>query len=810
MAGRRSIWGDRTTAPRIARERVKGFLSRSTRSRIRFFSSPSRAERARRPTDFVLLAGAFLVVVTAAILERNSASAGNAVAAFAQSLPGLFGWFWEICDVAIVIWMFVLLTASVVGRGRLGLLRDQVVAAAIALSSGGLLTTEGVSVWSALTASGPSPVFPGLRLSMATAVVATTSPHLGRPIRRIGRWLIPLASVADIATGVATPVGIVVGLGLGYGAAALVHLLFGSPGGRPTVDDVAESLASLGADVRELHPAALAARGVASMEATTSEDRPLLVKVYGRDAWDGQLLTVTWSYLWYRDDTPDLRLSRLQQVEHEAFVTLLAERADVSVEPVIAAGMSDDDAILVLGRRGRFLLEVGDEAITDDVLRDLWKSVTLMHGAGIAHGALDAGHIRLLDEGNVVIGGFEVATAAASGTQIESDRAHLLAVTALRVGPSRAIRSALEAIGPDGLAGCLPCLQGAALTRATRQAIKRADLELDSLRAEAAASAGSEPPKLQPLRRVTWGTVLVAALIVFAFGAVFSALTDVGVQTITNEFASAQLGWLWAALLISPLSQVAEAFSTIGACPRPLRLGPVIGLQFAIRFIALAVPSSAARVALNVRFFQRAGLATSPAIAVGLVDSLAGFIVQILLLVVIWAAGLATLSLSTSGVDLDISPETIVGLVIVVVAVVALAVSVPRVRRVIGPRLAEATEALQVLTAPTKVLELFAGNLVAQLILASVLGLCLRALGQQASLAELLVVNTLASLFAGIMPIPGGIGVQEAAISFGLSAIGIPESTAVSAAIAYRLITFYLPPIWGAFAMRVLRNHEYI
>ena len=91
-----------------------------------------------------------------------------------------------------------------------------------------------------------------------------------------------------------------------------------------------------------------------------------------------------------------------------------------------------------------------------------------------------------------------------------------------------------------------------------------------------------------------------------------------------------------------------EAFSTLGACPRPLRLGPVIGLQFAIRFIALAVPSSAGRVALNVRFFQRAGLATSPAIAVGLVDSLAGFVVQVLLLV-IWLAGLGTLTLSTGG-----------------------------------------------------------------------------------------------------------------------------------------------------------------
>jgi len=222
------------------------------------------------------------------------------------------------------------------------------------------------------------------------------------------------------------------------------------------------------------------------------------------------------------------------------------------------------------------------------------------------------------------------------------------------------------------------------------------------------------------------------------------------------------------------------------------------------------VPSSAARIALNVRFFERAGLATSPAIAVGLVDSIAGFVIQVLLLLVIWLAGLASLQISTNGLSIDISSQLIVAVVILVVVGVAVAVFVPRVRRLIVPRLAEAGEALRVLRTPTKVFELFAGNLVAQVILAVVLGLCLRAFGQQASLAELILVNTLASLLAGVLPIPGGIGVMEAAISGGLVAVGIPEGAAVAAAIAFRLVTFYLPPIWGVFALRILRRRAYI
>jgi hypothetical protein len=72
---------------------------------------------------------------------------------------------------------------------------------------------------------------------------------------------------------------------------------------------------------------------VALATATASDGRSLLVKVYGRDAWDGQLLASTWSALWHRGESPHLGASRLQLVEHEAFLTLVAERGGVPVMP---------------------------------------------------------------------------------------------------------------------------------------------------------------------------------------------------------------------------------------------------------------------------------------------------------------------------------------------------------------------------------------------------------------------------------------------------------------------------------------------
>ena len=105
---------------------------------------------------------------------------------------------------------------------------------------------------------------------------------------------------------------------------------------------------------------------------------------------------------------------------------------------------------------------------------------------------------------------------------------------------------------------------------------------------------------------------------------------------------------------------------------------------------------------------------------------------------------------------------------------------------------------------------IFGGNLVAQVLQAIILGLCLRAFGHQATMAQLILVNTLASLFAGFMPVPGGMGVAEAAYTAGLVAIGVPNAAAMSTAIAFRTVTFYLPPIWGGFAMRWLRRHSFV
>ena len=339
---------------------------------------------------------------------------------------------------------------------------------------------------------------------------------------------------------------------------------------------------------------------------------------------------------------------------------------------------------------------------------------------------------------------------------------------------------------------------------------------------------GVPAPPLQQIRRVTLKSVVIVAIVAIMAYTLISAFSGVDFQSVVDALASANIYVLLGALLLSPFIQTGFAFSTFGATLKKLTYVPVLMLQYAIQFIALCLPSTAARLALEVRFFERYGVPPASAIGMGMIDSFAGFIVQITLIVLILVSDLPGFtspvlgsSDSSDSSSTDSSPSLIA--IVLVLAFVALIVTlivprlrhrllgnIPRIRAQISEQRRNAGDSLLVLRHPKKVLTMAGGNLMAQVLQALVLGICLAAFGESAALSQLILINTAVSLFAGLMPVPGGMGVAEAGYTAGLQAIGIPAPIAVGAAIAFRLVTFYLPPLWGSVAMRWLRRHEYV
>ena len=772
--------------------------------RTRLYSSDRAAPRARRATDLGLAAGAVLAIVIVSQATSPPSGFEQALITLAASIPPFLEIVWRVLTAAPVAWGASLVAASLI-RWRPDILRDIVLAAATGYGSatilGDRLGTAGQGV--------------SLRLATIAAITAVASPHLARPFRSTGRWVIGTAAPAMVILGTATPSSAALGILCGMVSAAAIHLVLGSSGGRPPLGDVQEALRSLGIDAHNLSEARRQTAGVFLVDATDSHQNDLQVKVYGRDAWDAQVLAKAWRALWYRD-TNALTLTRLQQAEHEAFVTLLAAHHGVRVDEVVNAGRSaGNDAIIVLSRTGRPIPDPSEDPDAEsrsDLMGAMWDTVLQVQGAGIAHGDLSPRRFMMRGDG-LVITGFEAATVSPTGDQQRSDLAQLLVSSALIGSIDEAAQLAAERIGTEELTQVLPYLQEAALGQDLRHAVANASLDLDALRAATAVAAGAEPPKLAKLRRVSWGMVARAGLMSLAAYFLISSLSGIDLSDVADDLRSATLGLLVAALILGQVPRFAQALATRGACPRPIAYGPIVILQFAISFVNLVLPSTAARIAVNIRFFQRQGIPPASAVSIGIIDSLGGFSVQLMVLSAAFLSG-------SGGLHLDLERDGQLGggnlltvlavLVALVVLAAAVALAVPVIRRRVfervKPWIQEVRETVGSLRSPAKLAQVIGGNMIAEVLFASTLGFVLAALGAPLPLATLVLINVSVGLFSGLMPVPGGIGVSEGALVVCLTAAGIDQATAFAATISYRIITYYLPPVWGALAFHRLER----
>ncbi len=780
---------------------------------VRLFASPPHAPRNRRPTDVVLL------VVVAAIIAALLPLTNDPSSGFGAAVVDLLGSVqsvWMLAVDVLLVWAVLLLSAAM-ARGHLRLARDIVGAGLIAGVAAAGLTHVVTGDWPPFPyrlpgADGDVPS-PAIGLAIAVASTSVTAPHLSRPIRYLSRWIVSIASFGALAVGLATPVGTIWAVAVGMGSGAVVHLLAGSPGGRPSLRQVASGLSRLGLDA-EPTGAISTRHGVALVEATDRDGQRLLVRVYGRDAWDGQLIATVWRFLLYRDDAPTLALSRVQQVEHEAMLTLLAERRGAAVAPVIAAGSgSAGDELLVLAPTGTPLADrvPSGTVITDAVLDALWAALGGLHAAGIVHGGIEPLTVLLDEQGRPSFLDLTRARAVNDPGFQARDRAQLLVTTATAVGTERAIAALIRALPADEAVAAAAYVQTAALPKGLRDAVEASDQELDQIRDGAARAAGVELPDLPKLRRVSIGSVLTAALLLVAGWAMISALTDIGIESLVDAVREADGSLVLLAFVVGQTPRLANALAIVAASPIPLPYGRVAAMQFAITFVNLAMPATAARVAMNIRFFRRAGLSTGAAASVGALDSVVGFVAQILLIAVIVLGGLGSLEFQLDDrFDLDVVGPLLLLVAALLVVALAVVLGVPALRRRVMEIVRPALQPLDALRSPARVAQLLGANLLAELLFAGTIAIVLQAFGQDVGFADVVLINELVALFAGLMPVPGGIGVTEAALTAGFVAAGVPEEQALAAALTYRLVTYYTPPVLGFGAMRWLQRNRYL
>lgn len=779
--------------------------------RVRLYGAAASAGHIRRRADTITLALCVLALIVLVPSARTTDGVEAAVAEVVASLPTVVAPLAALPYDLLVVWSVAMVLLACVRRHwrlALSLVAGIPVAVAVTLVLNAALGLEDGTGDLALGA--PQAGVP-VQLVVSLGLASIAARELSRPFRTTGHRLAAAAVLGAFLLPAAAPYRVLCAVLAAGVTAGLVRVAFGTPRTTVSSSDVRLALQDLGVETAPVDqwPAG-------PSEAIGADGARLSVRAMGRDEWDTQLMVTVWRFLWYRNSGSSLRLSARLQLEHQALLLLLAQERDVSVTPVLAVGMSRvGDAVLVTRVDGAALSTLPAGEVDDALLGKVWAELGALHAAGIAHGAIDPGAIRIGRTGTARLGSFERSELVTRIGQIHADRAQLLVATALVVGPERAIGAALHALAhePDATAPLVAHLQPAAFDDELRRALTAAGLSLDDLRTTTAAAAGVDVPDLQKIWRVNWGALLRLGLLGAVAYALISQLADIGWDTITEALRSATLPILLAALLLGQVPRVAQAGSLQTASPAPVPLIRVTKLVFATCFINLAVPSTAARVATSIRFFQRSGTTPAGAVSAGAVDSLFGFVAQISLLVGFLLLGLGTLGFGGES-SFDVDPATVKTLAVILAALVVIAVvavvAVAPLRRPVMHVADQLKEALAVLHTPAAVVRLLTFNLAAELLFSLTIWTVLRAFGQTVDLVDVVIINEAVALFAGLVPVPGGVGVTEGALTAGFIAVGVPEEIAFSAALSYRICTFYLPPIWGYFSLDSLRQDGYL
>ena len=516
-------------------------------------------------------------------------------------------------------------------------------------------------------------------------------------------------------------------------------------------------------------------------------------------------LSNIWDQIRVRGLSPTRDLSLRPAAEHAALMTMEARRARVRTPGLLGMAEAAESVLLVTDHvvGARSISDLGAE-VDDDVLDQLWSQLQRAHAAGLAHGSIDASSVVVDESGRLWL--LDWASGETISTELSRrvDLAQALALTALAVGAQRAIDAASRSLTTAQLASIAPMLQRVVLPRQTREVMGRRGASrqvLQDLRDALVAltpTADAEPARLN---RFSTRTVLMA---VVALVAVWTLLAQLDFQQVSAAVSQANIWWMLAALAFSVATYVGAGLTLVAFSPERLSLWRSTEVHLASAVVSLVAPAGVGGAAINLRFLNRKGVPTAVGVATVALVQVVQFIVTVVLLVV-----LAAMTGQSTGLTLPSGWVLVAAGAIVVVAAVVLVI--PQARtwawakieptyRQVWPRL------VWVMSNPMRLALGVGGALMLSLSYILSFSASLWSFGYTVPFAVLAITYLASNTVGSIVPSPGGIGPVELALTAGLVAAGVPYGVALSTAIVYRLVTFWIPIPVGWLSLQRLQK----
>lgn len=648
----------------------------------------------------------------------------------------------------------------------------------------------------------------GGQVAIAAALSTVTGPYVTRTVGYLAWTTTVLVGLAAIATGDQLPLGALTGGVLGWGCGAVFHLVLGAPGRRTSHEGIRRQL-----DLAGLQPDVLTpvkqhhVFGPQQFAVQTADGDCLRVDVVRRIRRRAGLVYKVRRLLASLEvqDEPQLSTTH-HEVEHEAFVTLLAERAGVRTPAVVLACQPKHGSPLLVRREitARPLNLLATEEIDDDLLTSIWRQLAALGDARIAHHDLRAKNILVDPERRPWLVGFTFGRPGATAAACAQDLAEALVSLASVAGVERTVRTAGTVLPPDRLREALQYLQGLAMPRRIRAQAEEGRLLFTDLRETLAERLDCPLPGFRsPVRP---SSVIGLLLLGAAVYLLLPQLSSMG--QVVRSLRTANWGWLAVATATGLLAIVLSAVSLLGSSHVRLPVWRTILVQIGAAFTGRTTPGGAGFFGINIAYLEGLGIRRSRAVGVTVLNLAGTGLVSTVACVV------GVFGVGASGVlrDVHLPPGwTLLVLAAAVLIVVGVLLGSPfGRRRILHPSLEAARDLLSTVHHPVRALQLFGGAFGYLVVSGFGLVACLAAFHSVHPLLAVITVFMVAQTLGHLAPAPGGLGAVEAVMAAGLTAIGIAPAAAVAAVLTSRLLTYWLPVLPGIAAFRYLQHHGII
>lgn len=648
-------------------------------------------------------------------------------------------------------------------------------------------------------------------LAASAAAVTAIGPTLTLSWRRATWWVVATVALARVITTVEAPVNLVATVSVGVAVASGALMWFGAPSRRPSLASITMALRNGGLLVNDLR--ANAHRTTHGPTYTgTAAGSPVFVKVVGRDERNADLLSRASRALRVKGVDEDRPVSPPLTVQHEALNALMSARAGARVPGVRAVGETDErGAYLALdGVEGTPLSQLSPAELDDRTLDDAFANLAILHRARIAHMWASADHLLRMPDGTVCLIDLRWAELAATDEQMARDLAEMVASLAAVAGAHRVAASAARHFPPEALGATLPLIQPLALSSTTRRAYKGRTKDLGGVRDAVQQAASVEKYEMAEMQRLSLRKVVgfVAALVlgnmllglVANFGDIWRELKGANLTAVP---------WMVALVVVNYAS---GALSLMGAVNVRLPFGRTTEIMFAQSFLNRFIPGNAGGMALRTRYLQRNGVDLVVAAAsVGLTSAASG-VMQVVMAMMFFAW--AGSSAEQGGAFSLPSGSTVLVVVVVLLAAAGAVATTAFGRRIVSGARAQLrtlwAELSQLARQPVKMLLLFGGAFLGKVLNVVMLFVSLHAFGIELPFAQIGAMYIAATTIASAAPTPGGVGAIEAALTAGLSGLGVDPAEAVAVVLFFRLLSYWLPvlPCW--WALHRVQRHELV